>query len=412
MKTIITKAVNIINNRVKEELDITREVEIDELYHIIDKEITEFVNMNKEYATKDYRIPISVATRLQIRREVYNSIRGYGVLSELMEDDTISEIMINGYQNIFYEKDGLIHRWNRHIESKEKLEDIAQRIAALSNRLVNESTPIVDTRLADGSRVNIVLSPIAIDGPVITIRKFFHNPLTMDNLIEYNSITSQAADYLKELVEARYNIFVSGGTGSGKTTFLNVLSNYIPTEQRVITIEDSAELQLTNIDNLVRLEARNANIEGKNAIKIKELIKSSLRMRPDRIVVGEVRGEEALDMLAAMNTGHDGSLSTGHGNSPQDMVNRLETMVLTGIDMPLPAVRGQIISAIDIIVHLARTGDHSRKIMEICEIDKSSQDRLKTNTLFRYDYQSNRLEKTGELINTDKLIMYGKRKES
>lgn len=292
--------------------------------------------------------------------------------------------MVNGTECIFYEKQGRIKKWDRQFESEEKLADIAQRIAAMSNRMVNEASPIVDTRLNDGSRVNIVLPPVAIDGPVITIRKFYDTPLTIERLIELGSITPEAACFLEKLVKSRYNIFISGGTGSGKTTFLNVLSDYIPSDERVITIEDSAELQLHNISNMVRLEARMANAEGGNAVSIRDLIKSSLRMRPDRIVVGEVRGAEALDMLQAMNTGHDGSLSTGHGNSPKDMLTRLETMVLMGMSMPVDAIRTQITSAIDIIVHLARQRDKSRKVVQIAEVGNYQNGEIELTPLFKY----------------------------
>lgn len=363
-----------IRHNVYQNLDIARNITDDELYYVIDSCI---------YDASRQKI-ISIRQKEELRNRIYNSIKKLDILQELLENPDITEIMVNGKDNIFYEKSGYIEKWNKHFDSEQKLADIAQRIAAMSNRMVNEACPIVDTRLEDGSRVNIVLPPVAMDGPVITIRKFYDKPLTIDRLIELGTITEEAAHFLEKLVKSRYNIFISGGTGSGKTTFLNVLSDYIPDDERVITIEDSAELQLHNIKNLVRLEARMANSEGNNAVAIRDLIKSSLRMRPDRIVVGEVRGAEALDMLQAMNTGHDGSLSTGHGNSPKDMLTRLETMVLMGMNMPIDAIRTQIASAIDIIVHLARQRDKSRKVVQIAEVGDYKNGEIELTPLFRF----------------------------
>lgn len=363
-----------IRHNVYQNLDIARNITDDELYSVIDSCI---------YDASRQKI-ISIRQKEELRNRIYNSIKKLDILQELLENPYITEIMVNGKDNIFYEKSGYIEKWNKHFDSEQKLADIAQRIAAMSNRMVNEACPIVDTRLEDGSRVNIVLPPVAMDGPVITIRKFYDKPLTIDRLIELGSITEEAAHFLEKLVKSRYNIFISGGTGSGKTTFLNVLSDYIPDDERVITIEDSAELQLHNIKNLVRLEARMANSEGNNAVAIRDLIKSSLRMRPDRIVVGEVRGAEALDMLQAMNTGHDGSLSTGHSNSPKDMLTRLETMVLMGMNMPIDAIRTQIASAIDIIVHLARQRDKSRKVVQIAEVGDYKNGEIELTPLFRF----------------------------
>lgn len=363
-----------IRHNVYQNLDIARNITDDELYSVIDSCI---------YDASRQKI-ISIRQKEELRNRIYNSIKKLDILQELLENPDITEIMVNGKDNIFYEKSGYIEKWNKHFDSEQKLADIAQRIAAMSNRMVNEACPIVDTRLEDGSRVNIVLPPVAMDGPVITIRKFYDKPLTIDRLIELGSITEGAAHFLEKLVKSRYNIFISGGTGSGKTTFLNVLSDYIPDDERVITIEDSAELQLHNIKNLVRLEARMANSEGNNAVAIRDLIKSSLRMRPDRIVVGEVRGAEALDMLQAMNTGHDGSLSTGHSNSPKDMLTRLETMVLMGMNMPIDAIRTQIASAIDIIVHLARQRDKSRKVVQIAEVGDYKNGEIELTPLFRF----------------------------
>lgn len=363
-----------IRHKVYQNLDVGHDITDDELYQVIDRCI---------YEASREKI-ISIRQKEELRSRLYNSIKKLDILQELLDDDEITEIMVNGTECIFYEKQGRIKKWGRQFESEEKLADIAQRIAAMSNRMVNEASPIVDTRLNDGSRVNIVLPPVAIDGPVITIRKFYDTPLTIERLIELGSITPEAACFLEKLVKSRYNIFISGGTGSGKTTFLNVLSDYIPSDERVITIEDSAELQLHNISNMVRLEARMANAEGGNAVSIRDLIKSSLRMRPDRIVVGEVRGAEALDMLQAMNTGHDGSLSTGHGNSPKDMLTRLETMVLMGMSMPVDAIRTQIASAIDIIVHLARQRDKSRKVVQIAEVGNYQNGEIELTPLFKY----------------------------
>lgn len=299
----------------------------------------------------------------------FESIRGLGVLGEIIGDPDITEVMINGYLDIFVEKAGRLMKLESHFESRRELETVISKVVSQAGRAVNESEPIVDTRLADGSRVNVVMPPVALNGPIVTIRRFPKEAMTVEKLIAFGSITQEVAEVLELLVKAKYNIFVSGGTGSGKTTFLNALSNFIPSDERIITIEDSAELQIQNIDNLVRLETRNAGPDGKGAITIRDLIKSALRMRPERIVVGEVRGPEALDMLQAMNTGHDGSLSTGHANSTFDMLSRLETMVLQGAEgLPLEAVRQQIASAVDIIIHLSRLRDKSRKTMEISEI--------------------------------------------
>ena len=296
--------------------------------------------------------------------------------------------MVNGHKNIFYEKDGQIHKYPGGFSSEEKMQDVIQQIVGRHNRVVNQSSPIVDTRLADGSRVNIVLSPISIDGSSISIRKFPEHPMEMRQLIRIHSLSEEVAQVLKTLVKARYNIFISGGTGSGKTTFLNALSQYIPDDERIITIEDSAELQLLDAQNLVRLETRNANLDGVQEISVRDLIRSALRMRPDRIIVGECRGGETLDMLAAMNTGHDGSLSTGHANSPRDMLSRLETMVIMGKDLPLPAIRSQIASGIDIIVQLGRLRDRSRKVLEIVELNGVKDGEVQTNTLYKFQEET------------------------
>lgn len=328
----------------------------------------------------------SIQQRISIVQQIFSSIRGFGLLDSIMSDDSITEVMINGHEHIFIEKNGKLQKLDKQFESQRRLEDVIQRIVALAGREVNQANPICDTRLPDGSRVNVVLPPLALCGPTVTIRKFSKTPMTIENLISYGSLTQEIADKLELLVRAKYNIFICGGTGSGKTTFLNALSNYIPRDERVITIEDSAELQIANINNLVSLETRNANASGVGQVTIRDLIKSSLRMRPERIVVGEVRGAEALDMLQAMNTGHDGSLSTGHANSTHDMLSRLETMVLQGAaGLPLEAVRQQIASAVDIIIHLSRLRDKSRKTMEITEILGYEDGQIQLNPLYRFE---------------------------
>ncbi len=332
----------------------------------------------------------SIEEKVNITQQIYSAIRGFGLLDAIISDDSITEVMINGPDNIFIEQNGRLFRMDKRFESQRRLEDIIQRIVGLAGREVNQSNPICDTRLPDGSRVNVVLPPVALCGPTVTIRKFSKTPMTIERLIHYGSITQEIADKLELLVRAKYNIFICGGTGSGKTTFLNALSNYIPKDERVITIEDSAELQIVGVDNLVSLETRNANATGVGQITIRDLIKSSLRMRPERIVVGEVRGGEALDMLQAMNTGHDGSLSTGHANSTKDMLSRLETMVLQGAaGLPLEAIRQQIASAVDIIIHLSRLRDHSRKTMEITEILDYKNGEIELNPLYVFEEDEN-----------------------
>lgn len=364
-------------------------VDVDEQYltDVIDQVITE---MGQEQYMR-------FRDRRKMRREIFNSMRKLDVLQELIEDEDVTEIMINGPRHIFVEKEGSLYETGLTFDSEERLSDIAQQIASEGNRIVNESTPILDVRLEDGSRVNIVMPPIALEGPVITIRKFPKDPLTMEKLVAMGAVTPEADRFLKALVEARYNIFISGGTGAGKTTFLNILSNYIPVSERIITIEDSAELQIQNVENIVRMEARNANVEGKNQVTIRDLIRSALRMRPSRIIVGEIRDATAIDMLTAMNTGHDGSLSTGHANSPKDMLNRLETLVLMGMDIPLPAIRQQISSAIDIIVHLGRLRDRSRKVLAICEIGEVEQGEIQIFPIFSFEEEG---EENGRIKGT------------
>ena len=362
-----------------------------------------------------------IEQRVSIVQQVYSSIRGFGLLDSIINDDSITEVMINGPDNIFIEQNGRLSKLDKKFESQRRLEDVIQRIVGLAGREVNQANPICDTRLPDGSRVNVVLPPIALCGPTITIRKFSKTPMTIEKLIEYGSLTQDIADKLELLVKAKYNIFISGGTGSGKTTFLNALSNYIPKDERLITIEDSAELQITGVENLVSLETRNANASGAGQITIRDLIKSSLRMRPERIVVGEVRGGEALDMLQAMNTGHDGSLSTGHANSTEDMLSRLETMVLQGATgLPLEAIRQQIASAVDIIIHLSRLRDKTRKTMEITEVVGYENGKIILNPLYVFEEDENStLDKVSgtlhrtknEMVNTFKLRLAGVREQ-
>ena len=393
-----------LHARILEELDMTREIEDDELNRLIYRVLQE--------ASEQEYLPLARKTALG--RELFNTFRKLDLLQEFLEDDTITEIMINGTQNIFYERGGRIYRSDKRFISRDKLEDVVQQIVAGANRLVNEASPIVDARLPDGSRVNVVLAPIALDGPIVTIRKFSKEGITMEQLISWNSVSKEVSGFLARLVEAGYNIFISGGTGSGKTTFLNALSQYIPKTERIITIEDNAELRLQDVPNLVRLEARNANVEGTGAVTIRDLIKSALRMRPDRIIVGEVRSAEAIDMLQALNTGHDGSLSTGHANSPQDMLGRLETMVLMGMDLPLPAIRRQIASGVDIIVHLGRLRDRSRKVLEVTEILEYREGGILLQSLYRYIETGERngkiqgeWKKENELAHTEKLLAAG-----
>ena len=363
-----------IRAAVSDRLDLTREVEDDEIREVISQIVAEESRQNY----------LSLGERQTVIETVFNSMRGLDVLQPLVDDPSITEIMINGPHHVFIEQNGRLYQKNVSFGSNDNLLNVILNIVSKVNRTVNEANPIVDARLLDGSRVNVVLPPIALDGPTATIRKFPEDPMTVKKLIEYGSITPEVAELLERMVKAKFNIFISGGTGSGKTTFLNALSNFIPRDERVITIEDSAELQLKGIDNLVRMETRNANMEGKGEVTIRDLIRSSLRMRPERIVVGEVRGAEALDMLQAMNTGHDGSLSTGHSNSTKDMLSRLETMVLSGNNIPLEAIRQQIASAINIIIQLSRLRDKSRRTVEITEVVGYENGEFQLNTLYKF----------------------------
>lgn len=368
---------------VADRLDLLKEITDEEIQAEISKVVMEI--SKEQYLT--------LGEKKELLEGVFNSMRGLDVLQPLVDDPSITEIMINGPHRVFVEQAGKLYQKNISFGSNEKLENIILNIVAKVNRTVNEANPIVDARLLDGSRVNVVLPPIALDGPTVTIRKFPETPMTVEQLIAYKSITEEVAEILERLVKAKYNIFISGGTGSGKTTFLNALSNFIPKDERIITIEDSAELQIQGIPNLVRLETRNASMEGKGEITIRDLIKSSLRMRPERIVVGEVRGAEALDMLQAMNTGHDGSLSTGHANSTKDMLSRLETMVLSGNQIPIDAIRQQIASAIDIIIQLTRLRDKSRRTMEISELVEYKNGEIVLNTLYKFEEEGEDEEK-------------------
>lgn len=388
-----------IREQVLNRMDLSRDVS--------DEEIGELIG---EVASQTLRgRTMSIHDRVRIEQQVFNSLRKLDVLQELVDDPEVSEIMVNGPGHIFYEKDGRVQVWTHSFTSEEKMQDVIQQIVGSHNRVVNLSNPIVDTRLSDGSRVNIVLSPISLEGSVITIRKFPQHPLDMETLIAREAISREAAELLKRLVKARYSILISGGTSSGKTTFLNALSQYIPEDERVITIEDSAELQIQGVKNLVRLETRNANMEGVMPITIRDLIRTALRMRPDRIIVGECRGAETFDMLQALNTGHDGGLSTAHGNSCRDILSRLEMMVLMGMDLPLAAIRQQIASGIDIIVHLGRLRDKSRRVLEIAELDGIEEGELKLHTLYELEQGACgwSLEEKGRLHHTDKLAQIG-----
>lgn len=393
-----------VQNRVLELLDISKEVEDAQVYEAIDLAI---LDISKE----EY---ISVTEKERLRTSIFNTLRRLDVLQELLEDDTVTEIMVNGYDCIYVERKGKLSKWKKGFLNEERYLDILQQIVASTNRMVNTSSPIVDARLEDGSRVHIVLNPISIDGAALTIRKFYRGGMTMQTLLQKGSLDKEIAVFLSYLVRAKYNILISGGTGSGKTTFLNVLSSFIENQERIITIEDSAELQIMGKDNLIRLETRNANVEGENEISMQELIRASLRMRPDRILVGEVRGKEAIEMLQAMNTGHEGSISTCHANTAYDAISRIETMVLMGMEMPLDAIRRQIYSAIDFIIHLGRMRDGTRKILEIAELYKKPEQGRELHILYQFEESWNgegkvegRWVKKGNLISKEKLVRAG-----
>ena len=388
--------------------------EIDLSKELSDEEICDLIGMAVSKEARE--IPMTLRQRADLERIIFNSLRKLDILQELVDDKDVTEIMVNGPNEIFYEKAGRIYEFNGHFSSEEKLEDVIQQIVGRHNRVVNQASPIVDTRLSDGSRVNIVLNPISIGGSAVSIRKFPEHPMSMEKLIDIESISPEAAGVLQILTQAKYNIFISGGTGSGKTTFLNALSQYIPDDERIITIEDSAELQLVGAKNIVRLETRNSNTDGVTPITIRDLIRTALRMRPDRIIVGECRGAEALDMLQAMNTGHDGSLSTGHANSPADAISRIEVMTLMGAEeMPLKAIRQQVASGLDIIVQLGRLRDKSRRVLEISEIDSFTDGEIMLNSLYHFEESGvdddgrilGQLVKTGTLRHTQKLCAAG-----
>ncbi|MCH5249780.1 MAG: CpaF family protein [Lachnospiraceae bacterium] len=394
-----------LKKRLTASIDYSKEISDEEMQELID-----------ELIIKDGReLSLSLSEKENLRKELFHSVRKLDVLQELIDDPKITEIMINGPEYIFVEKSGKLSRYDLKFESREKLDDVIQQIVAACNRVVNEASPIVDARLENGARVNVVLGPVALNGPIVTIRRFPDKPITMENLIAFGSLPEKVCLWLQKLVKAKYNIFISGGTGSGKTTFLNALSNYIPKDERIITIEDSAELQILNIPNIVRMETRNANVEGCKEITIRDLIKTSLRMRPDRIVVGEVRGGEAFDMMQCLNTGHDGSMSTGHANSSKDMLSRLENMILMGMELPLNAIRQQIASGIDIIIHLGRLRDKSRKVMEIVEVLGFEENEIKVKTLYKFEESGEDengrilgvLQQKGELAYVDKLKTAG-----
>lgn len=392
-----------IKSRLLEKLDHSMEMEDEAVQELVENEVW--------LMGKETYIPLAEKKRLC--REIYYAIRKYDVLQELLEDETVTEIMVNGPDHIFIEKEGRLQQWQTAFESEDKLLDVIQQIVAKANRVVNESSPIVDARLF-GSRVHVVLPPVALNGPILTIRRFGKTPLLIPELLRLGSVSQEICTFLEKLVIAGYNIFISGGTGSGKTTFLNALSSFIPCTERIITIEDSAELQIQGNDNLVRLETRNANVEGCKPVTIRDLIRASLRMRPDRIIVGEVRGAEAIDMLQALNTGHDGSLSTGHANSAADMIARLETMVLMGMELPLAAIRRQIAGGVDLIVHLGRLRDKSRRVLSVSEVVGYEQGEVLLSVIYEFQETGERngkvqgiWKKTGSLVHTEKLQQAG-----
>ncbi len=391
--------------QVLERLDMARETGEEELQEII-REVLE------EARRKEF---FSLSEKIRLGRELFNAFRRLDILQDLIEDNAVTEIMVNGTENIFYEKEGRLFRSERRFLSEDRLFDVIQQIAGEADRYVNEASPVVDARLPDGSRVNVVLKPVAVNGPVLTIRKFPSEAITMGHLVSIESLTDEAAEMIKKLVRSRYNIFISGGTGAGKTTFLNAMSDFIPKDERIITIEDNAELQIQGLENLVRLEARNPNPEGEGAVTIRDLIRAALRMRPDRIIVGEVRGEETVDMISsAMLNGHSGSMSTGHANNPGDMLRRLETMMMMGIDLPLQAIQRQIASALDIIIHLGRLRDRSRRVLQIEEVTGWDPSGIQTRTLYEFREEGRkdekikgRLMKVGEIENRGKLMAAG-----
>lgn len=403
MKKMIST--EILYEQVMCRMDMTKETNEEELQEIIRVVL-------EEEAKKEF---ISLNEKIRLSRELFNAFRRLDILQDLIEDDSVTEIMVNGTENIFYEREGKLYRTNRHFFSEARLCDVIQQIVGEANRYVNETSPIVDARLADGSRVNVVLKPVAVNGPIMTIRKFPSEAIRMKDLIKMGSLTEEAAEFIRKAVCSKYNIFVSGGTGAGKTTFLNAMSDFIPKEERIITIEDNAELQIQGVENLVRLEAREANLEGEGAVTIRDLIKSALRMRPDRIIVGEVRGDETVDMISsAMLNGHSGSMSTGHANNPSDMLHRIETMMMMGIDLPLHAIQRQVASALDLIIHLGRLRDKTRKVLMIEEILGYEDGKIRTKTLYEFKEMGmedekikGSLMKVGDFENRGKLMAAG-----
>lgn len=379
-----------------EQLDLSRELSDGEILDAIDELI---LNQMRESC-------MALKEKVQLRQELFYSVRKLDVLQELIEDESVTEIMVNGPETIFVERGGKLSRWHKSFTSREKLEDVIQQIVGKCNRVVNESMPIVDARLENGARVNAVIYPVALNGPILTIRRFPEHPITMEKLIELGSLSQECAQFLCKLVQARYSMVIGGGTGSGKTTFLAALSEFIPCDERIITVEDNAELRIQGIDNLVRLEAKMANVDGGASVTIRDLIRTALRMRPDRIIVGEVRGGEAMDMLQALNTGHEGSLSTAHANSSRDMLSRLETMTLMGVELPLEAIRRQIASGVDILVHLGRMRDKSRKVLEITEVCGFEQGEIRTQPLYRWQ-EGRGLVETAHLLHREKLERAG-----
>lgn len=394
------KRTELLYEQVMLNMDMSKETGEEELQEIIRSVLD-------EAAKEEF---LSLSEKIRISRELFNAFRRLDILQDLIEDDTVTEIMVNGTENIFYEKGGRIFRTDRHFISEDRLNDVIQQIVGSANRYVNETSPIVDARLSDGSRVNVVLKPVAVNGPIMTIRKFPKEAVTMKQLVRMGSLTEEAAAFIEILVKSKYNIFVSGGTGAGKTTFLNAMSDYIPKDERIITIEDNAELQIRGVDNLVSLESRNANLEGEGVVSIRDLIKSALRMRPDRIIVGEVRGEETVDMISsAMLNGHSGSMSTGHANNPADMLHRLETMMMMGIDLPLQAIQRQIASALDVIIHLGRLRDKSRRVLQIEEILGYEEGRIQTKTLYEFREEGMEDEKVkGSIVKVSEIENRGK----
>ncbi len=385
-----------IRKRLLDRLDLSNELTDEEILEAIDSLI---LNEMRDMSC-------GLKEKVQLRQELFYSVRKLDVLQELIEDESVTEIMVNGPDAVFVEREGRLSRWSKAFTSREKLEDVIQQIVGKCNRVVNESMPIVDARLEGGARVNAVVYPVALNGPILTIRRFPDTPMSMERLIAIGSLTAECAEFLGKLVKARYSIIIGGGTGSGKTTFLGALSHYIPEDERVITIEDNAELKLQGIPNLVRLEAKSANIEGGVSVTIRDLIKAALRMRPDRIIVGEVRGGEAVDMLQALNTGHDGSLGTAHANSSRDMLSRLETMTLMGVELPLEAIRRQIASGVDILIHLGRMRDKSRKVLEIAEVCSFENGEIRLQTLYTWQEEKG-LVQTAPLLHREKLKRAG-----